>query len=61
MNKSPDSDYCWGIGDGHAVEIGSFSVNELEEIAGPYEMEVERDLYFKPVQAKDLWKELREK
>ena len=61
MNKSPDSDYCWGIVDGHAVEMGSFSLNELEEIAGPYEMEVERDLYFNPVKAKDLWEELREK
>ncbi len=61
MNKSPDSDYCWGIVSGHDVEAGSFSLGELEDIAGPYNMEIERDLYFKPVIAKDLWKELHEK
>lgn len=60
MNKEPESDYCWGIVEGHAIEAGSFSLAELRGIAGPFEMEIERDLYFKPVIAKDLWKELHE-
>ena len=60
MNKQPGEDYCWGIVDGHDVEAGSFSIKELEEIAGPFDMEIERDLYFSPIKANDLWKELHE-
>ena len=61
MNKEPGKDYCWGIVDGFAVEAGSFSMEELTEVAGPFGMEIERDLYFSPIKAKDLWKELMEK
>ena len=61
MNKQPGEDYCWGIVEGHDVEAGSFTLSELEEIAGPFGMEIERDLYFSPIKAKDLWKELMEK
>jgi len=61
MNKQPGKDYCWGIVEGHDVEAGSFSIKELTEIAGPFGLEIERDLYFSPIKAKDLWKELTEK
>ena len=50
-----DEDYCWGIVKGFAVEMGSFSLTELEEVYG---RRLERDLYFKSVKAKDLWKQL---
>ena len=60
MNKQPDSDYCWGIVEGHDIEAGSFSLDELKDIAGPYNMEIERDLHFIPLKANELWKELHE-
>ena len=61
MNKSPDTDYCWGIVRGIALEMGSFSIDELESIAGPLGMNIERDQHFTPIKAKTLWKELSEK
>ena len=60
MNKKPGEDYCWGIVEGHAIEAGSFTLSELEEIAGPYGLEIQRDLSFVPLKANDLWKELHE-
>ena len=60
MNKEPESDYCWGIVEGHDIEAGSFSLAELRGIAGPFEMEIERDLHFVPLKANELWKELHE-
>ena len=61
MNKQPGKDYCWGIVDGFAVEAGSFSIEELTEVAGPFGLAIERDEHFSPIKAKDLWKELMEK
>ena len=50
-----DENYCWGIVKGFEVEMGSFSLTELEEVLG---RRLERDLYFEQVKAKDLWKQL---
>ena len=58
MNMAENGDYCWGIVDGHAVEMGSFSIKELEDLQLPLGMKIERDLYFEPVKASELWKEL---
>ena len=58
MNLDKDGDYAWGIVDGHAVEMGSFSMKELESIQLPLGMGIERDMYFEPVPASELWKEL---
>ena len=58
MNIDEDLDYCWGIVNGFEVEIGSFSLNELESIKLPFGLGIERDYYFKPVKAIDLWNEL---
>jgi hypothetical protein len=58
MNMAENGDYCWGIVDGHAVEMGSFSIKELEDLQLPLGMKIERDLYFEPVKANELWKEL---
>ena len=58
MNMDKDGDYCWGIVDGHAVEMGSFSIRELKSIQLPLGLGIERDMYFEPVKASELWKEL---
>ena len=60
MNKDPDSDYCWGIVDGNAVEMGSFGLNELQEYTGQFGIGIERDTSFDPVEANTIWKMLNE-
>ena len=55
MNMDEDEDYCWGIVDWMACEMGSFSMNELESVELPYGLGIERDLYFEPIKAKTLW------
>lgn len=59
MNLDPDDeDYCWGIVDLFEVEMGSFSKSELESFKGSLGLGIERDLYFEPVNAKELWERL---
>ena len=58
MNLANDEDYAWGIVDGNAVEMGSFSIKELQGLELPFGLGIERDLYFEPVPASELWKEL---
>ena len=58
MNMDKDEDYCWGIVKGNAVEMGSFSMRELEGIKRPFGLGIERDLYFEPMRAKDVWDRL---
>ena len=60
MNKDPESDYCWGIVKGNAVEIGSFGLNELQEYTGHFGLGIERDTSFDPVEANTIWKMLNE-
>ena len=55
MNMHKDEDYCWGIVEGNEVEMGSFSMRELEGIKRPFGLGIERDLHFKPTRAKDVW------
>lgn len=57
MNYDGD-DYLWGIVKGFETEIGSFSLSELQAYKGPLNIGIERDLYFKPMKAKDLWEKL---
>ena len=55
MNQDPnDPDYCWGVVDLFEVEVGSFSKSELENFVGKFGLKIERDLYFKEVNAKEL-------
>ena len=62
MNMDKDEDYCWGIVDGFAVEMGSWLMSELQKVKfKPFGLGVERDLYFEPVKASELWKELTER
>ena len=58
MNMADNGDYCWGIVDGFAVEMGSFSISELEEQKLPLGMTIERDLSFEPMKASEVWKQL---
>ena len=54
-----DGDYCWGIVDGNAVEVGSFSMNELKQIK-IMGLGIERDRHFEPIKANELWEELND-
>jgi hypothetical protein len=57
---TPDSGWTWyptefdgedlffGLVSGLAVELGYFSLAELEEVRGPLGLPIERDLYFRP-------------
>ncbi len=49
----PDSHICFGwVIDSAApecAELGEFSLDELDQVRGPFGLPVERDLYFKPV------------
>ena len=59
MNQDPnDPDYLWGIVKGHEVEMGSFSLSELQSYKGSLGLGIERDLYFTPVIAEKLWEAL---
>ena len=58
MNLHEDKDYAWGIVDGNAVEMGSFSMRELQSIKLPFGLGIERDTIFRPIQARQLWEEL---
>jgi hypothetical protein len=54
MNMDKDEDYCWGIVKGHEVEMGSFSIKELQSMSP----RIQRDLYFEPVKASEIWEQL---
>ena len=58
MNMDKDGDYCWGIVEGNEVEMGSFSMRELEDMKRPFGLGIERDTSFKPIRAKDVWDRL---
>jgi hypothetical protein len=42
------ADTFFGLVDGHEVELGYFSLQELQTKQGPYGLRIERDRYFKP-------------
>ena len=57
---TPDSNWTWyssefdgeviffGLVSGFEVELGYFSLKELQEVKGPLGLQIERDLYFEP-------------
>ncbi len=56
MNQDPnDTDYLWGIVKGFEIEVGSFSLNELQSYRGRLGLGIERDRYFTPMKAKDVY------
>ena len=60
LNSDPaDPDYLWAIVDLFEVEVGSVSREELETLkVPPFRLGLERDLYFTPMNAKQLYDSL---
>ena len=58
MNMADNGDYCWGIVDGNAIEMGSFGLDELQNYTGHFGLGIERDTSFEPVEANVIWKKL---
>lgn len=68
---TPDSSWEWyviefdgedaffGLVAGDYVELGYFSLSELEALRGPWKLPVERDLHFKPITLEKLHEQLR--
>ena len=69
---TPDSSWSWfasefdgddiffGLVDGFELELGYFSLSELQEVRGPWGLPIERDLHFEPKTLRDLM-EMHEK
>ena len=56
MNQDPnDPDYLWGIVVGHETEAGSFSLTELQDYRSQFGLRIERDKFFRPINAQELW------
>jgi hypothetical protein len=54
-SDSQDPDYLWAIVDLFDIEVGSVSRTELQSIRiGKHGLPLERDLYFKPINAQEL-------
>lgn len=60
INSDPnDPDYLWAIVDLFEVEVGSVSRTDLETIkVPPFRLNLERDIYFTPVNAAKLYRDL---
>lgn len=60
MNQDPkDPDYLWAIVKGFEVEMGSVSKSELENVTGKWGLHMERDLFFQPTKAQEVWDKLQ--
>ena len=42
----PENGLFFGLVDGHEKELGYFSLEELESVAGPVGLKIERDMYW---------------
>jgi len=59
LNQDPDDyTYLYGIVKGIALEIGSIYLPTLIEYKGPLGIGIERDLYFRPLAAREAWERL---
>ena len=47
-------DLCFGWVKGLEAELGYFSLSELEEVRGPFGLQIEQDLYFRPVRLSQI-------
>lgn len=45
---------AWGIVHGFETEVGSFSIDELNSISGPFGMRIEMDEYWTPMTMADI-------
>ena len=62
MNQDPDKpDYIWAIVKNFAVEAGSVLKSELVGFkAPPFNLGLERDKFFDPMPAKEVWDKLNQ-
>jgi hypothetical protein len=63
---TPDANWTWyptehdgedlffGLVSGFDVELGYFSLSELESVRGPFGLAIERDRYYQPKTLRDL-------
>lgn len=58
VTEFDQKDTFFGLVDGHFVELGYFSLSELESVTGPFGLKVERDLYFKPCRLSEVKEQL---
>ena len=54
LELDPESNTFFALVDGLDRELGYVSLEELEQVRGHMGLNIERDLYFKPVKYKDL-------
>lgn len=47
-------DIFFGLVVGHEIELGYFSLSELEQVRGPLGLPIERDKYFEPASLREL-------
>ncbi len=47
-------DLFFGLVIGHEIELGYFSLSELESVRGPWGLPIERDRFFEPARLRDL-------
>lgn len=60
--ETKDGDYhFFGLVFGHEVELGYFTLSELESIKGPMGLGIERDLYFKPMTLNEVRQMMKER
>ena len=53
-------DIFFGLVSGFELELGYFSLSELESVRGPLGLPIERDLYFEPKTLQDLFEHHQE-
>lgn len=68
---TPDSNWTWyasefdkedtffGLVSGFEVELGYFSLSELQSVRGPLGLPIERDLHYDPITLKELMEKHR--
>jgi hypothetical protein len=68
---TPDSNWTWwvsefdgedimfGLVSGFELELGYFSLKELQEVRGPMRLPIERDLHFEPKSLRELMEKHR--
>lgn len=58
LEYDPDEEIAFGLVDGHEIELGYFSINELKNVR-VRGLAIERDLYWKPIPLSELQEKLK--
>ena len=58
VEYDPQEKICYGLVEGFEEELGYFSLTEIEQARGPWNLQVERDLYWHPTALSELQPEL---